>query len=35
MSGFDLHLHSPYSDGKLPISEIALIVKEKKWNTAL
>ncbi len=30
MPKFDLHLHSTCSDGKLSVSEIALIVKEKK-----
>lgn len=30
MSRFDLHLHSNCSDGKLSVSEIALIIKEKK-----
>ncbi|MDD5527516.1 MAG: PHP domain-containing protein [Patescibacteria group bacterium] len=30
MSGFDLHLHSAHSDGKLSVPEIALIIKEKK-----
>ncbi|MBU0636962.1 PHP domain-containing protein [Patescibacteria group bacterium] len=30
MSKLDLHLHSTCSDGKLSVSEIALIIKEKK-----
>jgi len=30
MPGFDLHLHSACSDGKLSVSEIAQILKEKK-----
>jgi predicted metal-dependent phosphoesterase TrpH len=30
MPGFDLHLHSTYSDGKLSVLEIASIIKEKK-----
>ncbi len=30
MTKFDLHFHSTYSDGKLSISELAEIIKEKK-----
>jgi DNA polymerase III alpha subunit len=30
MAGFDLHLHSIHSDGKLSVLEIASIIKEKK-----
>lgn len=32
MAGFDLHLHSTYSDGKLSIPEIAKIIIEKKLD---
>ncbi|MFA6422752.1 MAG: PHP domain-containing protein [Candidatus Buchananbacteria bacterium] len=32
MSGFDLHLHSTHSDGKLSVPEIALIVKNNKLS---